>query len=192
MGIEDPPTEDGATPKPYDNCASAAFKSSRPTQSWGWLRDQDKWTRCQHLKFWWDTNEISTPWYTSANVQFRPMSIMGQAIPNNENSFDEFQLLDGKVNSAKKQYVNLTFYSVLSDDRNKTVADHDLLSSRAWTYKDGEYIRDHVSCIKNNEYAEAMNKIRLVIWTLKYVSILYSYSTFQMFLVLFLLLRTAN
>lgn len=59
---------------------------------------------------------------------------------------------------------------------NKTVADRDTLSSRAWSSRAVGYIRNYESCIKSENWAEAMNKIRIVIWTLKYVSILYSCS----------------
>ncbi|KAL7938018.1 glycoside hydrolase family 18 protein [Trichoderma chlorosporum] len=84
---------------------------------------------------------IPVPWYTSANVQFTPMSIMGQTLPNNENSYNEFQLLDKKVNSAKQS---------------------------AWSFAYANSIRDYTACIKSGKWAEAMDKVRLVIWTLKY------------------------
>ncbi|KAL7793735.1 glycoside hydrolase family 18 protein [Trichoderma ceciliae] len=125
----------------YANCASDTFKQANLRAPWDFIRDAQIWSTCQHLKFWWVVKAISVPWYTSANVQFTPMSIMGQAIPNNENSFDEFQLLDRDVNSAKQA---------------------------AWSSRAVGHIRNYESCIKSERWAEAMNKIRLVIWTLKY------------------------
>jgi hypothetical protein len=172
----------------YDNCASDDFKKTFSIKSWDYVRDNQQWSNCQHLKFWWASKIIPAPWYTSADLQFTPMSIMGQAIPNSENSFDEFQLLDGKVNSAKQAYVDLIFCSVLSN-QYKTVADRDSPSSRAWSFRFANYIRNYQKCIKKENWAEAMDKVRLVIWTLKYVSILYSCSIIQrfFFFVLFIL-----
>lgn len=138
------------------------------------------WTNCEHLRFWWGSKAIPVPWYTSADVQFTPMSIMGQAIPNSENSFDEFQLLDSIINSAKQAYVDLIFCLVLSN-QYKTIADRDPLSFRAWSFTYKEYIQDYSKCIKAKNWAAAMNKVRFTIWTLKYVSILYSCSFMQRF-----------
>ncbi|PNP43408.1 hypothetical protein TGAMA5MH_04866 [Trichoderma gamsii] len=125
----------------YDNCASDDFKKAFPNKSWNYVRDSQTWTNCEHLRFWWGSKAIPVPWYTSADVQFTPMSIMGQAIPNNENSFDEFQLLDSIINSAKQA---------------------------AWSFKYQEYIQDYSKCIKAKNWAAAMNKVRFTIWTLKY------------------------
>ncbi|UKZ63160.1 uncharacterized protein TrAtP1_004390 [Trichoderma atroviride] len=125
----------------YDNCASDAFKKANSLTSWDFVRDDQEWSNCQHLKFWWAGKPIPVPWYTSANKQFTPLSIMGQVLPNNEKSFNEFQLLYMNVNSAKQA---------------------------AWSSSFRNYIRDYRSCIKKERWAEAMNKVRLVIWTLKY------------------------
>lgn len=153
------------------------------------MRDNQEWSNCQHLKFWWAGKDIPVPWYTSVNKQFTPLSIMGQAIPNDENSFNEFQLLHRDVNSAKQAYVDPYILLGAIEWNQDPLLTVFPLSSRAWSFRTKNYIRDYQDCIKKERWAEAMNKVRLVIWTLKYVSILYNCSIFaQVFLALLLVI----